>query len=186
MIKYIPGTVLSFDSNKNSCAFDVIKPFFALTNGITLAQVRELTGLETSTIQNWVKRGYVPHPVNKKYYDRHLARILLISSLRECMKIEDIGELMFLINGDADDVSDDIVSEEALFNYFALAIKRLDLNSITPEGIDSTLSNILAEANARHRRELLQAIKVMIYSFISLKCQNQVDACLEKLKKLKN
>ncbi|MBQ1827166.1 MAG: DUF1836 domain-containing protein [Erysipelotrichaceae bacterium] len=181
---YIPGTTVKFTDNDDS--FALFKNMINVTNGLHLNQICQITDLQTSTIQNWVKRGYVPHPVNKKYYDRHLARILLISSLRECMKIEDIGELMFLINGDADDISDDIVSEEALFNYFALAIKRLDLNSITPEGIDSTLSNILAEANARHRRELLQAIKVMIYSFISLKCQNQVDACLEKLKKLKH
>ena len=181
---YIPGTTVKFTDDDDS--FSLFKNMINVTNGLHLNQICQITDLQTSTIQNWVKRGYVPHPVNKKYYDRHLARILLISSLRECMKIEDIGELMFLINGDADDVSDDIVSEEALYNYFALAIKRLDINSVTPDVIDSTLNSILAEAQAGHRRELLQAIKVMIYSFLSSKCQDEVNDCINKLKKLKS
>ena len=65
-----------------------------------------------------IKRGYVPHPVSKKYSERHLARILLIAELRECMAIDRVGAMLAYVNGDADDESDDIITEERLYDVF--------------------------------------------------------------------
>ena len=93
-------------------------PLIQAADGLTLSQVCALSRLEPSTIQNWIKRGYVPHPVGKKYRERHLARILLIAHLRESMPIERVGELLSYINGDTDDESDDIITEEALYDLF--------------------------------------------------------------------
>lgn len=177
---FIPGTTVKFNDNDDS--FFVFKNMISVTNGLQLNQICQITGLQTSTIQNWVKRGYVPHPVNKKYYDRHLARILLISSLRDCMKIEDIGELMYLINGDADDTSDDIVSEEGLFNYFALSIKRLDIHHLTEEEIAQVIASILDDAQEKSGETLLPAIKVMVYSYIASRCQAIIDSDLATLR----
>ena len=102
-----------------------------MADGISLSQVCSITGLEPHMIQNWVKRGYVPHPIKKKYFIKHLSRILLINALRECMYIEDIGSLMVYINGDVDDESDDIISEKDLYKLFADLINSIkDLNKI--------------------------------------------------------
>ena len=73
--------------------FSIFRPLIRATDGLTLGQVCAITGLEPSTVQNWVKRGFVPHPVRKKYHERQLARILLISALRESMQIDRIGEI---------------------------------------------------------------------------------------------
>ena len=93
-------------------------PLIQTADGLTLRQVCSLSGLEATTIQNWIRRGYVPHPVGKKYLGRHLARILLISELREGLQIERVGELLSYINGDTDDESDDIITEERLYDAY--------------------------------------------------------------------
>ena len=93
-------------------------PLIRTADGLTLRQVCSLSGLESTTIQNWIKRGYVPHPIGKKYLGRHLARILLISELREGLQIERVGELLRYINGDTDDESDDIITEERLYDAY--------------------------------------------------------------------
>ena len=115
-VKIIPGTNIAYGDNKD--AFSVLRPMIQITGGLSLGQICRITNLQSSTIQNWVKRGFVPRPEHKKYYERHLSRILLISALRDCMNIEDIGELMVLINGDTDDAGDDIISETALYDVF--------------------------------------------------------------------
>ena len=93
-------------------------PLIRAADGLTLGQVCKLSSLEPSTVQNWIKRGYAPHPVGKKYRERHLARILLIAELRDSMQIDRVGALLRYINGDADDESDDIITEEALYDLF--------------------------------------------------------------------
>ncbi|MBQ4239093.1 MAG: DUF1836 domain-containing protein, partial [Ruminococcus sp.] len=98
--------------NKQRGRISDFLPLIRATDGLTLGQVCSISSLEQTTIQNWIKRGYVPHPVSKKYSERHLARILLIAELRECMAIDRVGAMLAYVNGDADDESDDIITEE--------------------------------------------------------------------------
>lgn len=179
---YIPGTSIPFDENDNS--FNKVSQIIQVANGLFLNQVCHITNLQTSTIQNWVKRGYVPKPQNKKYYERHLARILLISSLRECMIIEDIGELMVLINGDVDDISDDIISEEKLYNLFCLTIKRLDPDNLNDSVIESTIETLLPDFEGKTKTKLIYSLKVMVYSYIAAKCRKNVDEYLNIIREI--
>lgn len=120
-------------------------PLIRAANGLTLGQVCSLCELESTTIQNWIKRGYVPHPVRKKYRERHLARILLISELRESMPIDRVGALLRYVNGDADDESDDIITEEALYDLYREMTERLDQLQPAPEGVEEAASAIVCE-----------------------------------------
>ena len=65
-IEIIPGTTMPYSVLKGS-AFELLVPMLNATGGLTLSQVCAITGLEGSTIQNWVKRGLVAKPVDKKY-----------------------------------------------------------------------------------------------------------------------
>ena len=42
--------------------FEALRPAFAVTGGLMLSQVVEMTGLGSSTIQNWIKRGWIMSP----------------------------------------------------------------------------------------------------------------------------
>lgn len=137
-------TYLKFES------IDVYKKMIELGNGISLSQMCNITKLEPHAIQNWVKRGYIPHPINKKYYLKHLARTLLISALKECMYLEDIESLMVYINGDVDDESDDIIGEEDLYNLFTNLIEAIDdinnIESIVDKKVKDKKLNVCMKA----------------------------------------
>ena len=104
-------------------------------DGLTLGQVCALSELEPTTVQNWIKRGFVPHPVRKKYYQRHLARILLIAQLRESMQIDRVGELLGYVNGNADDETDDLLPEEDLYDIFYRSCSGLDRQKTSPDEV---------------------------------------------------
>ena len=85
-MEYIPGTTLTFNNIAADNCFSLIAPLLTVTKGLTLAQVRELTGLETSTIQNWIKRGWVKNPEEKRYGEEQTMRIILINMMSNIMK----------------------------------------------------------------------------------------------------
>ena len=164
----IPGTTIAITGK--SGMFEMFIPLIKATNGLTLSQVCAITGLEQSTIQNWVKRGFVANPVNKKYYERQLARILLISALRDAMKIDSIGELMGLVNGSADDESDDIISEEKMYDYFCQVIASFEGTIPTVEQIRTLVEEAVADyiEPQQHAAERLKdALCVMTLAYYS-------------------
>lgn len=176
----IPGTNIQF--NEAEDAFTIIRPMIEITGGFSLGQVCKITGLLPSTIQNWVKRKYIPAPVNKKYLERHISRLLLVSVLRDYVEMDDIGSLMKYINGDTEDETDDIISESLLFDYFCRAIRALDETSLNDDNIDSIVNNIIINEDINHKKKLLIALKTMIYAYIAKECQEQIDMNISKLK----
>ncbi len=105
MLRTVPGTVLPWTDGLQQNAFAVLSPVLAVTKGLTLSQLRELTGLEGSTIQNWVKRGWVERPTGKRYGEQQIVRIVIINMLRNSMQLDKIIALMTYINGQVDDLS---------------------------------------------------------------------------------
>ena len=169
MKKIIPGTNDLFD---NSNTFDNYKKMIELGNGVTLGQICNITKLEPHVIQNWVKRGYIPHPVNKKYFTKHLARILLINALRKTMYIEDVGKLMVIINGDVDDESDDLISEEDLYKLFSNIIYKIDDLNDVDRIIDKKVK----------KKVLNSCMKVMIYAYIASEFSKKSQSYFNEIK----
>ena len=79
----------------------------------------------------------------KKYRERHIARILLIAALRDCMQIDRIGALMTYINGDADDEQDDIISDVALYDIFERVVASSRICDPTRGGVGGGSRRIL-------------------------------------------
>ncbi len=185
MMKYIPGTVLDFDSSRSSHAFDVIKPLFAFTNGVTLAQVREITGLETSTIQNWVKRGWVPSPINKRYGQRQIVRIMLINSIRRAMQIENVINLMAYINGDVEDTSDDVVSDEVLFNEFCKAVYLCEKSrTMDNEAIGTVVGEQvlhIPRLDETGQVKLKKTLVIMVLAYMAGQIKDKIDEELDSI-----
>ncbi len=104
-----PGTIIPVSE------MGLLNGIFLVTSGITLSQVCEITGLENGTIQNWIKRGFVNPPVNRKYSRNQVARIILINMLRDTFTIDRIAKLLSYINGDLLDRSDDIMDDSDIY-----------------------------------------------------------------------
>jgi len=136
-------------------SIDVYKKMIELGDGISLSQICNITSIEPHTIQNWVKRGYIPHPINKKYYLKHLARTLLINALKDCMYIEDVKSLMVYINGDVDDESDDIIGEDDLYKLFYDLISSIDDIEKIETIVDKDVKN----------KKLNVCMKAMLYAY---------------------
>ena len=175
MKKLIPGTNKAFSKSN---PFQSYKEMIELTNGLSLGQVCSISNLDPSVIQNWVKRGYVSRPIKKKYYEKQLARILMINSLRESMKIEDIGNLMILINGDVEDESDDLISEESLYTIFSEVIYNLE----SYHDVESTIKKVM-KTYKRKDKKLLNALETMVYAYIASENKKESKLYLEELAK---
>ena len=67
----IPGTVIPVDLQQDPHIEERIRGMF-LGGGMMLGQITAVTGLEPYTVQNWVKRGFLPAPENKRYTLRQL------------------------------------------------------------------------------------------------------------------
>lgn len=181
--KCIPGTVMPYADVKGSI-FALFRPMIRAADGLTLGQVSAITGLEYSTVQNWVKRGFVAHPIRKKYYDRHLARILIISVLRNCMKIEEIGELLAMVNGDATDDSDDIISDMKLYDDLCEVIRLTDLGASTEEiraAVDRVTADYVGPTDSSRRR-LTLALMVMACAYTASRYKTEADFYFRQLK----
>lgn len=164
-----PGTIIE---KTNKTAGEFLFSIFALTKGLTLAQVREITGLDTPAIQNWVNRGWVAHPVEKRYSVEHLARILIINMLRDVMRFEAIGTVLNYINGDADDKSDDIISESKLYSYICDAVEK---NAILQKVVSDYTP---AVSGAKER--LITALEIIMHYYKAAQMRKSADELFSK------
>ena len=139
----IPGTVLTGPREDAESSIRQIEGMF-LAGGIVRSQVSAVTGLESYMIQNWVKRGFLSNPVNKRYSCRQFCRIAIINMLKTTLPLERICSLLSYVNGDLSDESDDLIDDATLYFLFVrLAADHRRMN--TPEGRDAYLSQLLSE-----------------------------------------
>ena len=106
----IPGTVVRIPREEADRLEEKMAAMF-LAGGIVLGQVTAVTGLEPHIVQNWVKRGFLPAPVQKRYSLTQLCRIININMLRFTLPMEKICGLLSYVNGRLDDTSDDIIDD---------------------------------------------------------------------------
>lgn len=115
--RMIPGTQMNKEAMGNVTGLAFLDKIFYIQQGIMLAQIRDISGIDGSTLQNWVKRGWTGNAINKKYSKDQLSRILLINMMRQALQLEKIDYLLHFINGDIDSKDDDIIPESKLYDY---------------------------------------------------------------------
>lgn len=114
----LPGTNIQMDLQGGQDYRRTFDAVFAITGGIYLSQLAEMVGVPGATLQNWVKRGFVASPVNKRYTRRQTCRIILIALLRHSLQIEEIVTLLRAINNNLADEQDDLIDDSDLYLYF--------------------------------------------------------------------
>lgn len=184
MNRLIPGTTMKFSEQARESAFSLISPVLEATGGLTLSQLSKLTGLEGTTIQNWIKRGWVSATNGKKYSEQQILRILLINMLRKAMKLEDIANLMRYINGDVEDKSDDIIDEVLLYNILCRIIFTAeDEGAFVPDKVRELVSREIADYTSEIAdvEKLRKAMFVMVMGYRSGCLRTEMEKGLEAI-----
>lgn len=166
----IPGTIMERKKMGDVTGLEFLNKIFFITDGIVLSQIREICGIDGSTLQNWTKRGWVANARNRHYDKNQLARILIINMMRESMQLDRIARLLTYVNGVAGDVSDDIIPESELYDYLCRVIDQLVSDETTPDA--DSVSELIAlvlesyeerASGARKRLERACGIIIMTY-----------------------
>jgi hypothetical protein len=158
-LENIPGTTLPY-TDANSRAFSYIRPLITATGGLSLSQICTITGLEGSTIQNWVKRGWIGGSFkSKKYDERQVATILIFTALRSCLQFESIAKLIAYVNAPDGGAT----NEGDLFSYMCEAVREIGFNIDNTEPV---LERVLNAYNGENRERLKKALTVMVYACI--------------------
>lgn len=178
----IPGTVLEADRAEAQYIRQQMEALF-FGGGITLSQVTSITGLESHTVQNWVKRGFLTSPVGKRYSLRQLCRILNINMLRSAMPIERICQLLSYVNGDLSDESDDMIDDSQLYFMFVMLAARLkELHDY--EAGAKLLDSYLADYNEPvpgARKRVRQVLKIMLTAYLAAQMMQETEKMLNEL-----
>ena len=180
----LPGTVLSVDANRPQAAEEVFSSLF-LAGGLVLSQVTQVTGLEPYIIQNWVRRGFLAPPKQRKYTRRQLSRILMINALKSTLSIEQICKLLSYINGALDDEGDDTIDDTELYGAFVLVAGSVQKHGLTSE---SEMNRLIADGlkdykesipGAKERIE--QALRIMITAWRAAQLQTKAQSMMNAL-----
>ncbi|MBQ7330520.1 MAG: DUF1836 domain-containing protein [Oscillospiraceae bacterium] len=181
----IPGTVLEITTAEIPALEDKFQNMF-LAGGMVLSQVSAVSGLEPYAVQNWVKRGFLSAPVQKRYNLQQLCRILTINMLKSCLTLEQICGLLEYVNGNLQDESDDLILDSDLYFLFVkLAAYHRQMN--TPQGRDQHLQQLLdgyPERVPGAKQRIGKVLTVMLTAWAAAQLQQQAQYMISQLKPL--
>lgn len=176
----IPGTVLQMSRQETDHIKEQFSAMF-LAGGITLSQVTGITGLEPYTVQNWVKRGFLSPPVNKRYSLRQLCRIININMLKSVLPMERICGMLGYINGQLNDESDDIIDDSQLYFMFVrLAARAKELDRDRDTLLDQALADY-AEPCPGAGERIKQVLRIMLTAYLAARMRSAAENMLENL-----
>lgn len=178
----IPGTTLTGERDQADSVEGLFQPLF-LAGGLTLSQVARITGLEPYTIQNWVKRGFLPPPRNKRYDMEQVCRIININILKGNMPLEQIIHLMSYLNGSLTDESDDLVDDTMLFFLFVKLSARARYIGGSKAWDDALveITEDYREPVPGAREKLIKVMKVMLTVWCANMLKQQAEDMIAQL-----
>ena len=181
----IPGTKLLRSEMGGLTGLEFLSKVFFISNGVMLTQIRDISGIEGSTLQNWTKRGWVANSRLKKYDINQIAHILIINMLRSCMQLDNIAFLIQYINGNVEDDSDDIIEDSVLYDYICKILDMLmtyevcSLGSIR-EAID-VVTKDYTEKMEGARERLSKALEIIVVAYYAALIKRHSDSLLDEI-----
>ena len=178
----IPGTTLE-GLRENADRTDGLFQSMFLAGGLTLSQVSSITGLETYTVQNWVKRGFLAPPQNKRYGMEQVCRIIIINMLKGALPLEQICSLISYINGSLTDESDDIIDDAVLyFKFVSLAARARHIGGSREwgEALEEVMESY-AEPFPGAREKVTKVLRIMLTAWIAAQLRDQTNHMIAEL-----
>ena len=174
----IPGTTLTGE-RENADRIDGLFQSLFLAGGLTLSQVASITGLETYTIQNWVKLKFLAPPRGKRYDMEQICRLININIMKGTMPLEEIIHLMRYLNGDLTSEADDLVDDTMLFFFFVRLAARARYIGGSKAWDDALIeiTESYQEPIPGAREKLIKVLKIML----TVWCANMLKAQAETM-----
>lgn len=180
----IPGTALQSPRTQAPFLREQLEAMF-LGGGMVLSQVTAVTGLETHTIQNWVKRGFLSPPVQKRYCLNQFCRIATINALKGVLPMERICGLLRYINGTLDSEADDLISDTELYIQFVLLasrVRELMDEQDRDEILDQALQSYQEPAPGAKDR-VKKVLRVMLTAWLASRMCQEAEDMINNLEK---
>lgn len=181
----IPGTRLKKADMGNVTGLDFLSKVFYISEGIMLSQIREVSGIDGSTLQNWTKRGWVANAKLKKYNIDQVAHILIINMLRSCIQLDHIALLLHYINGSVEDRSDDIIRDSVLYDYICKILEKLMEEDVCSNAsIKAVIRNEIEnyqEVMPGARDRLANALEIIVIAYYAALIKRRSDSMLSAL-----
>ncbi|MBO4355979.1 MAG: DUF1836 domain-containing protein [Clostridia bacterium] len=181
---YMPGTIIPRGYTGSGSGF--IDKVFFVSDGIMLNGIKEITGVDGSTLQNWVKRGWLGKTVNRRYSRNQLSRILIINILKGSLLFEEIDYLLHYLNGNIDDTDDDIISEYELYDLTCRIIFTFEESNFdTVEELESLVSTVTKElplGNEESRTRLKSTLRIIAVAYYESLISDNVRLMFAKIK----
>ena len=181
----IPGTRLKKNDMGNVTGLEFLSKVFYISEGVMLSQIREVSGIDGSTLQNWTKRGWVANARLKKYNIDQVAHILIINMLRSCIQLDHIAFLLQYINGKIEDTSDDIIRDSVLYDYICRILEALTREDTASK---ATIKAVIAEQIADYeeampgaRERLATALEIIVTAYYAALIKKSSDEMLAHL-----
>ena len=187
----IPGTVMSKAQMGNVTGMEFLNKVFYITDSVMLTHIREISGIDGSTLQNWTKRGFVPLSKMKKYNKDQLARILIINMMRDSMRLDSISKLLTYVNGAAGAPEDDIIPEAELYDYLCRIIDKLVEDELPSDikDVNGLISHVLepyVERTAGATKRLERACGIIIMTYYATLVRQKAHEMFEAATKVRN
>ena len=181
----IPGTKLNKADMGNVTGLEFLSKVFYISEGVMLSQIREVSGIDGSTLQNWTKRGWVANARLKKYNIDQVAHILIINMLRSCIQLDHIAFLLQYINGKIDDTSDDIIRDSVLYDYICRILDALTRQDVASK---ASIKEVIREQIANYeeampgaRDRLANALEIIVTAYYAALIKRSSDEMLANL-----
>lgn len=183
----VPGTILNRNDVDGLTGMPFLRHLFFATDGVMMATIRNVAGIDTSTIQNWVKRGWVANSRRRHYDPEQVAHILIINMLRSCMQLDDIDFIIRYINGEVGDTSDDIVSDIQLYDYICRILDAMDhASACGPEEVRQIVRNETAdyrEPVGGAKQRLMQALEIIVVTYCAATVKSYADNLFAEIRR---
>ena len=181
----IPGTKLKKSDMGNVTGLEFLSKVFYISEGVMLSQIREVSGIDGSTLQNWTKRGWVANARLKKYNIDQVAHILIINMLRSCIQLDHIAFLLQYINGRVDDTSDDIIRDSVLYDYICRILEALTRQDVASKAsIKEVICGQISdykEVMPGARDRLARALEIIVTAYYAALIKRSSDEMLAGL-----
>ena len=178
----IPGTAIRGSRADVEASIRQIEGMF-LGGGMIRSQLAAVSGVEPHDIQNWVKRGFLSSPVNKRYSIQQFSRIVTINMLRTAMPMEKICSLLAYVNGRLDDESDDLIDDTVLyFMFLRLAARARHIGG--KANWEVAIADILKDYDEPipgAKRRIDQVLRIMLTAWSGVQTIRRAEQMLNEL-----